>query len=787
MSAKISVTNLSSAITIGALAGSPWLFQASYSRGYDYFLWFYNAHTLLENLLRGHWPNWTSISAAGSPLFKMGGLTDAVVFSAFIGSLGYDLGPRLYVFLVYCVSAIGIYCMVRLWDISHYSALVSVAAYVFSWFLTYTVDYTTYLSNFLLYALMPWGALCFVLALRRKSFGFLVLSSFLLFFAIAANAQVSIKFALFIVAVGLIDRGRKGCDWVGFLSYVGIFLFIAASLGAFIIVPAIDLKLEVVQLASYRSNIWVSPWMMLFGLPILGLYLFARKIGFVIDVDPKLLGSVIHSDYVGFSVLTLVIFGIWHWRKNLIQRRIVYILCLSLIVYFCVVPFLPNAAWIGSTHNWAVFHTFWFSILVGFGAEHSNRIKLVSDKFAIFSAICIGVILVELGGARILLNYFALKHESPYDLPEVGVWKSIIGKIGPYERLFTFNLNHTHYLFPVITSRGSIANIIELRTRKPAYDSYLRDQKNSMRRLDHTYNPSESLALLNVRFVDLPIQTFSYKGDINDYAKGIDLLMKDKGLKYVTDRKWDPLDDVYDKSIFTEKIDQLFSEKETHDYGQFIFETEKPLWGFVSNYTVAIVGDNHLECEKIFENITHIPGFLSEKILYVLLTKEEFLSLDDRVVGSFDGLIPLEKGFTTPSTNVLTIDDIVAMYLMPYDKMPKEINLERMYVNDEAIAVSIGKREKDRFLFLSQQHFSHWFAFTEEKSTTLPVFTSGAGLTAIWIPSDVKRLEYSYVVPINERLARIWSIVTMLFCCGIGVLSRLSSVTIIGPSIGKNS
>tara|TARA_B100001250_G_C19803770_1_gene792328 strand:+ start:386 stop:1621 length:1236 start_codon:yes stop_codon:yes gene_type:complete len=409
--------------------------------------------------------------------------------------------------------------------------------------------------------------------------------------------------------------------------------------------------------------------------------------------------------------------------------------------------------------------------------------KLISGKFAIFSAISIGLIFVELGGARILLNYFALKHESPYDLPEVGVWKSIIGKIGPYERWFTFNLNHTHYLFPVITSRGSIANIIELRSRKPAYDSYIRDQKNSMRRLDHTYNPSESLALLNVRFVDLPIQTFSYRGDINDYAKGIDLLVKDKGLKYVTDRKWNPLDDIYDKSMFTEKVDQLFSEEETHDHGQVIFETENPLWGFVSNYTVAIVGDNHLECEKVFENITHIPGFLSKKILYVLLTKEEFLSLDDRVLGSFDGLIPLEKGFTKSSTTLLTIDDIVAMYSMPDDGMPKEINLERMYVNDEAIAVSIGKREKDRFLFLSQQHFSNWFAFTEEKNTILPTFTAGAGLTAIWISSDVRDLEYCYVVPRNERLARIWSMVTILFCCGIGVLPRLSSVKISRSSL----
>ncbi|MEE3233039.1 MAG: hypothetical protein VX294_02650 [Candidatus Latescibacterota bacterium] len=773
-SEKISIKNLSYATSLGALAGSPWLFQVSYSRGYDYFLWLYNAQILLDNLLRGCWPNWTSLSAAGHPLFKMGGLTDALIFSAFVGSLGYDLGPRLYVFMIYCVSAVGIYSMVRLWDVTHYSALVAVAAYVFSWFLTYTVDYTTYLSNFLLYALMPWGALCFVIALRRQSFGFLLLSSLLLFFAIGANAQVSIRVALFTVAAGLIDRGHKGCHNIKFFSYTISYLLMAASLAAFIIVPAIDLKFEVVQLASYRTNTWVSPWEMLFGLPTLGLYLIGRKLGFSIDVDPKFLASVVHSDYVGFTVLILAAFGIWYWRKDAVVRRILCVLSISLAIYWCVVPFLPNAAWIGSTHNWAVLHTFWFSFLVAFGVEYFIQMKIRYKRSKIFSALCIGFILVELGGARILLSHFALKHESPYRLPEVGIWEKLVDKIGPYERWFTFDLDHTHYLYPIMTANKPIANIIELRSRKVAYDSFLNHQIESIRRLDPTYKPSESLALLNARFIDLPIKTFSYRSDEKDYLAGINLLSQDPGLECVLKRPWHPLDEMYDASQPGRHIDRLFDIQKRNDYTQVVFRNKKSFWGFISNHTIAIVGDR-LECERLFERITHFQDFKAERILYLLLTKEEYLSLETEVLSSIDAIIPLVNGINSSSPRIATLEDVIGIYQTNSHEMQNKISVERIYSGDEATAVRIGKRENDRFLFLSQQHFSHWFAFPEDSSKPLPVFTAGAGLTAIWVSSDTNVFEYGYMVPRNERLARAWSMLTILFCFVFAIVSRLRS------------
>ena len=178
----------------------------------------------------------------------------------------------------------------------------------------------------------------------------------------------------------------------------------------------------------------------------------------------------------------------------------------------CIVPFLPNAAWLGSTHNWAVLQTLWFSLLVAFGVEYFKRSEIRTWQaqnlfFNVSKLYNFGV-----GWSTYFIESFCLKHESPYDLPEVDVWKEFVDNIGSHERWFTFNLDHTHYLYPVVTSNSSIANI-SAAFRKPEYDSYLQHQKDSIRKLDTTYNVSESLALLNVRYIDLPIQTFLYKSD----------------------------------------------------------------------------------------------------------------------------------------------------------------------------------------------------------------------------------------------------------------------------------
>ncbi len=51
----------------------------------------------------------------------------------------------------------------------------------------------------------------------------------------------------------------------------------------------------------------------------------------------------------------------------------------------------------------------------------------------------------------------------------------------------------------------------------------------------------------------------------------------------------------------------------------------------------------------------------------------------------------------------------------------------------------------------------------------LPVLKAGAGLTAIWLPAGTTQVTYQYEVPLVERLARYYSLITfvgaLLLCC----------------------
>ena len=68
------------ALVLALLAGGHWLGALCYSRGYDFFLWLYNAW-LLSGGGAGIWPDWSPFSAAGQPAFKMAGFVDAAVLA----------------------------------------------------------------------------------------------------------------------------------------------------------------------------------------------------------------------------------------------------------------------------------------------------------------------------------------------------------------------------------------------------------------------------------------------------------------------------------------------------------------------------------------------------------------------------------------------------------------------------------------------------------------------------------------------------------------------------------
>ena len=99
--------------------------------------------------MAGHWLVWSAHSAAGHPLLKTAGVSDAVGSSLFTETAGFQLATQIYLIALYAVASTGMAALI--WA----AGVVGAAAYVFSWFWTFTAYYQTYLNNLLSYALMP--------------------------------------------------------------------------------------------------------------------------------------------------------------------------------------------------------------------------------------------------------------------------------------------------------------------------------------------------------------------------------------------------------------------------------------------------------------------------------------------------------------------------------------------------------------------------------------------------------------------------------------------------------
>ena len=103
-------------------------------------------------------------------------------------------------------------------------------------------------------------------------------------------------------------------------------------------------------------------------------------------------------------------------------------------------------------------------------------------------------------------------------------------------RFFTYNPDHTVELFPEVTGCAT-ANVVELRQRLPEYESFLKFIRAGATSLGGDLRPSRHLALLNVKFVDLPAKLYEYqgpnaaRGDYTRYTKGLELFDQDASLQ----------------------------------------------------------------------------------------------------------------------------------------------------------------------------------------------------------------------------------------------------------------
>lgn len=745
---------LSAVVMLSLLAAGYWLVGLCYSRGYDYFLWLYNAWIAGQYIWSGDWPNWSSHSAAGHPFFKTAGVVDAIVFSLFTQTAGIELGTQLYASFLYVISGIGIYCLICFTGGTRAGGIVGATAYVFSWFLTFTAYYQTYLSNFLLYAFMPWGALFFARAVVEQSRAYLLASAGVLFLSITVNAQVSIKVLLFAVPIALVETVVRGIPRSRWFLYSMAFVGLALCWSTFLIIPALAYRQEVFLLGALRSVQSIKPWEVLFSIPIYGLNMLWTRMGFSGFLDVEALSRAIYTDYIGLSVTAISVAGVFAKRRSLDRRLSAMLVLLAgyWLVYFFIVPNLKPSSWIGITHNWAILPTLVLAMLCRYGCEWvtqywSTRLSIV--------ALC-SLIVVDLGGVSFFLNRLAITHLPLEELPEVGVWREVenMEENTAKGRWFTYNPDHTHYLLPIFTGRET-ANIIELRGRNPEYNSYLVHQLRAMRELDPTYKPSESLALLDCEYVDLPVKIFDYRGDASTFTAGVEMLRSDAQLELIHQRPWERIDASYDALRSDLDVSYILDRGQPQTrFSQVVFRNAVHYWAAIPERVVLLAGDTGAG-QALFEKITHLDNFHAIQILYVL---DDGGLFDERTAQAFDGYISVDGSWEPESIAQWTLGDIERVYADV--RSAQAGSPELVSRGEEKLEIQLPELSGDTFLFLSRQRFGAWKAYGES-GAELTTYKAGAGLTAIWLPRATKRIDYQYETPVSEQWARAFSLMSL--------------------------
>ena len=207
------------ALFFGFIAALPWLVHYSYSRGYDLFLWVYNAWYFRQAIADLNLPNWSYFSAAGQPFFKIGGLSDSVVLAALTAGLGTFGGMKAFVGLFYLVAAAGCYVLGRELIRDRIGAMVGASAYVLCWFLTVNIYFQGYLSNFMSYALLPWFAWLYYRAVHRRSLQYAIAAGLIFFLSLTSNAQVALKIFAFTSIWVLLSGAMERAFIVPFVRY----------------------------------------------------------------------------------------------------------------------------------------------------------------------------------------------------------------------------------------------------------------------------------------------------------------------------------------------------------------------------------------------------------------------------------------------------------------------------------------------------------------------------------------------------------------------------------------
>ena len=749
---------------LGGMIGLPWLFSYSYSLGYDLTLWIYNGWYIKGTLLNRVLPNWSYLSASGQPFFKMSGLSDGVLVALFMEVFGVFKGIQVFMWALYVLAAFGFYKMFFFLRPCIVSALTASGAYILSWFITFTANFQAYISNFFIYALLPFFVFCAFRLVKKFTIEVFLISAAILAVAILANPQVAIKMALIaLLAIApLVYRDRLP----GVIGVTAGVIMLAVLLTMFDVVSALRLREEVITVNT-RANAYISP----FALISIPSYVLSLVIEVLIGVRwPEIsLHELLYSKYPGTILVLLSVTALClRDSLGLMVRYIWGIVLLSYGIFFLIMPHVPATPWVGISHNLLIIPTFFISLLAGFGMGALVKGQLMTLKNPQRSGFCLALLgLVELGGLLLGLRANACIGISPDKLPQISLWNEI--KYQTEEdsvvRFFSFAPDHSKNLFPVITDLPT-ANVIELRQRSPEYQSYVDLIKRCSREVDCTQSISQLLAPLNVGYIDLPAKFYTYSGPVkepNDYsyfARGLLKYDLDNQLQRVGERTvsvfdlrpkatsniWSPWDTSPSLQSTNERLEQV------------LFKNYFRIPARVCDGAIAIIGTD-LEPEKIFEQLAFLPQF--EPGRYSFILAQSLSDIQEDVKSSLLGYTSAGPIGENSSITQLSMTDIKQLYEADTE-IPPQIKISTFLQEGERLKIELEQPiQRDRFMFISQQFFRDWHA-VDEKGYSVSLFKIGGGLTGAFLEKGTQKIELRYSMPLVERLGRWISFIAWL-------------------------
>ena len=764
MSNYSSIKGAVAASLLGVSVGLPWLFSYSYSLGYDLTLWIYNGWYIKETLLNGVIPNWSNLSASGQPFFKMSGLADGVLVAVFMEIFGLSSGVQIFMCALYVLAAVGFYKMFFYLKPCRISALTASGAYILSWFITFTANFQAYISNFFIYALLPYFVLCAFRLVKKFSIEVFLISAAILACVVLSNPQVAIKVGLIaLIAIApFLHRDRLLKE---FGVVLGICL-VALLLTMFDIVSALRLREEVVT-ANDRSNGYTSP----FSLIAIPAFLLSFTLDYVVGIRwPEVtLNELLYSKYPGLFVVLLSLIAL-NVQGSMRQKiRVMWaIVLITYGVFFLVMPHIPATPWVGTSHNLLIIPTFFMSVLAGFGTGTVVDLWVLGKKkkpLIVYSIISLGCI--ELGCLLLGLRFWGATKTAPDELPQVAMWSDLAQDFErrvSVPRFLSLYPNHSTNLYPVFTGLPT-ANVIELRQRLPEYQSYLDLIRGCSKNGNCTQPISHLLAPLNVGYVDVPFMFFSYRGPVRaqnnrfDYEEFVQRVFDgDPNLSPILTRVQEREDlRLNSTSTNWSPLNTFTTPQETRTrLAQVIYRNTIHYTAKVAEGAIAIIGAG-LEPEKKFEEVVLLPEYQPGRFVFILA--ESLSDLDANMLKLLKGTLVLRPGGTIKSGSFMNIEDVRSLYSKPIQSVPTVIDAEQ---GAEHLTIRLNRPVKrDYFLFVSQQYFSDWQAMNDQ-GDPLALFKVGGGLTGAFIQTGTQEIKMQYKLPTLERIARWVSILAFV-------------------------